>query len=679
MNNLVMPQRAIPFPQQILLLPDELLYSYLQRTAIAHGYTKFVNFIYDYTAPVGKEPWRAHINPPYDCNRAGLDFGFTLPNESFFLRTSLFPGISCLLSRGDAARYVNGFWSLRHGKTSASVNYRSFIEEIKRCPECWKEDKEKYGSPYFHRAHNMPGVSVCTKHCCNLEIFVGTKGCEFLEDNFKLMEDKENAMEYAIFAKDLLEAGIQASLLDIAPAVAQKLEEIPLYVTRLASYMPWIYDYTDSCNHILNIMKNPMRNCKNTVGVMAILMGLFTTVENLKKKIKMPPIQAVFEKETTAFELVSAYRDDFVMVRCKNCGHVFGSTPHALIVDMGCPNCTKSLSDSEILNRMFLKANSGLNLITEPKNYGEKVTIEDPAIHENFKVSFDSFINFGQYSEDGYKIPDVVLDKDTENFNNLAEEIAFYEGFKLIDATKYGDYRIKVRIKHETCGGEFSVNKWTFKRYPVCRLCDKDYNVFNHNQELPTDEIMRQVREWGEDVIFSEDFHGTYNKRELSDSLRKLRNQKAIKKLTKGAFCLPEKTFTSLEIMEALHVRRHGKRIGLRCGDLFLSDIGETIPNPVPFVVYKHNKDFSGRRKIGDFSYWAVGTTIEITEDNWKPLSILFLLKHSGLWSYKGPLYKVLKKWIRQQHLTLDDFAPYFGSFSYKVSNTVKKYLKKRS
>jgi len=46
------------------------------------------------------------------------------------------------------------------------------VSKVKRylryCPECAKEDREKYGETYWHRLHQMMGVNVCTKHKCYL-------------------------------------------------------------------------------------------------------------------------------------------------------------------------------------------------------------------------------------------------------------------------------------------------------------------------------------------------------------------------------------------------------------------------------------------------------------------------------------------------------------------------------
>lgn len=40
---------------------------------------------------------------------------------------------------------------------------------LRYCPQCVKEDREKYGETYWHRKHQIYGVDVCSVHGCRLE------------------------------------------------------------------------------------------------------------------------------------------------------------------------------------------------------------------------------------------------------------------------------------------------------------------------------------------------------------------------------------------------------------------------------------------------------------------------------------------------------------------------------
>lgn len=54
------------------------------------------------------------------------------------------------------------------GSTAGSVSRK---QGLYYCPLCVAEDKEKYGEPYFHRAHQLQGIEVCPEHNCMLRLY----------------------------------------------------------------------------------------------------------------------------------------------------------------------------------------------------------------------------------------------------------------------------------------------------------------------------------------------------------------------------------------------------------------------------------------------------------------------------------------------------------------------------
>ncbi len=51
------------------------------------------------------------------------------------------------------------------------------------CICCVEEDEEKYGVPYYHRDHQLPGVFHCDKH--NIGLISGCSECDFKVNNLK--------------------------------------------------------------------------------------------------------------------------------------------------------------------------------------------------------------------------------------------------------------------------------------------------------------------------------------------------------------------------------------------------------------------------------------------------------------------------------------------------------------
>lgn len=59
--------------------------------------------------------------------------------------------------------------------------------QLKYCLECAKEDEEKYGEPYWHRIHQVPGIKICTKHKAILQYECINCGSMFAQKNFKFV------------------------------------------------------------------------------------------------------------------------------------------------------------------------------------------------------------------------------------------------------------------------------------------------------------------------------------------------------------------------------------------------------------------------------------------------------------------------------------------------------------
>lgn len=61
---------------------------------------------------------------------------------------------------------------------------------LKYCPLCMREDRERYGEAYWHVTHQIPYVTICTKHRCRLRMKDNMKKWT-LNDNLFLPMDEE--------------------------------------------------------------------------------------------------------------------------------------------------------------------------------------------------------------------------------------------------------------------------------------------------------------------------------------------------------------------------------------------------------------------------------------------------------------------------------------------------------
>lgn len=82
-----------------------------------------------------------------------------------YYRPFLRPGVTDASLRemiGDDARGLK----IRIGIVTNSV---PDTKRLRYCPECLKDDLEKYGQPFWHSCHQLPAVTVCRNHGCFLK------------------------------------------------------------------------------------------------------------------------------------------------------------------------------------------------------------------------------------------------------------------------------------------------------------------------------------------------------------------------------------------------------------------------------------------------------------------------------------------------------------------------------
>lgn len=72
-----------------------------------------------------------------------------------------------------------------------NLGYKRYI---RFCPECAKEDREKYGETFWHRAHQIQRIRVCPKHRCfleNTDIAISAKMSPGLRDAEGLVPEQQ--------------------------------------------------------------------------------------------------------------------------------------------------------------------------------------------------------------------------------------------------------------------------------------------------------------------------------------------------------------------------------------------------------------------------------------------------------------------------------------------------------
>lgn len=206
------------------LLPDELLYSLIGRLTTINALgtpkvrmeqlfgTKDVIPSVDLPSLVDSLQRRLAANSPWRSSSELIDTATIYPYHRPFLTPVRHKVIEkILLGRsGKALKVFMGRVANRFGAAPF----------LRYCPACTSADIASHGVPYWHRAHQLPGVMWCYLHAVKLVNHVGSVPATDKQrlilapastalDN-ETVEQNPKQIEFAILSRDLLTAGLPA-------------------------------------------------------------------------------------------------------------------------------------------------------------------------------------------------------------------------------------------------------------------------------------------------------------------------------------------------------------------------------------------------------------------------------------------------------------------------------------
>ena len=144
---------------------DELCYSVFARYFIQRGYLVYRSVAEDLFVNPNAKPNIELCNLLTDqCqNQLGA-------MEHFILEHSLFNYYRAFLSREKQSAVWDMAMAMDIKKLSNALPLpkSKYIRYLRYCPVCVSEDRCQYGEAYWHRSHQLYGISVCHKHGCRL-------------------------------------------------------------------------------------------------------------------------------------------------------------------------------------------------------------------------------------------------------------------------------------------------------------------------------------------------------------------------------------------------------------------------------------------------------------------------------------------------------------------------------
>lgn len=198
------------------IYPDESAYSYFCRLYVRSGYSNRTAFMREVFRSEGTLTEYDFIFPLRDEFRVELDKH--TPFEDLLLRHSLFPYYGRFLSKERRiAAYKYAISNKPNLYKMLPIVHGAADDYLRYCPKCVEQDRAQFGECYYHRAHLIPHVYICTYHNCAL---VDT---DILNNNSK--RGNLQPLEIVLGNK-ILEHTVQYSDDDINVRVAKYLNEI---------------------------------------------------------------------------------------------------------------------------------------------------------------------------------------------------------------------------------------------------------------------------------------------------------------------------------------------------------------------------------------------------------------------------------------------------------------------
>ncbi len=154
------------FPE---IYPDELLYSQIARYHSRSGYARYIYTVSDiYQNGKLVHPCVDFVNKYTTDAMKWITKNDTWENIAF--KHTMYPAYIRFLPKQRRIDAVNGILSCEgNWKNLMCLPILNEPRYIRYCPECAKEDREKYGETYWYRSHQIPRIRVCPKHRCYLE------------------------------------------------------------------------------------------------------------------------------------------------------------------------------------------------------------------------------------------------------------------------------------------------------------------------------------------------------------------------------------------------------------------------------------------------------------------------------------------------------------------------------
>lgn len=459
-------------PRRLNPEEDEILYSYLQRTAQANGIRNFAHFIADYLRP--NDDLSTHkAAVMYDANTVYYGILRHLPDYvdpvDFYLKHSIYPCIAPLRTDAQQTHIVNQAFGRQEQFPGLITKITSMVPELRICPECMREDIEKNGFWYYHKAHQLPGVKTCWKHHVGLQKYHGIKNHEM--DSKAVFEEitdiGDSDYGFASFVHDFCECNYQTNIKGTASAIFRKIRDLG-YTT--ATYNEFAADVVISkglrhlfSHDIPRILKIDLISpiYLHDPDVLALLYAIFDDASDVSKYLNENDNQEAFDKACEdKYCVEGTYRRTIINLCNTSTKHTFVTTPAGFIAGWKDPADDAGKNDSDKFKELFdIAADGKYECLTSFLGMNSKITVKHLFCHnvtDTFTTTPRSFLEEGVRC----RCENII------SFSEAAEKVKARGDYELIN---FVSTERLCEIRHLACGKTFTVKYRDFVDSPYCR------------------------------------------------------------------------------------------------------------------------------------------------------------------------------------------------------------------
>lgn len=609
------------------LLPDELTYSYLIRFGLSNGcpsVTIMMNLLRKAISRKRGEPVRK------DALNTSVDDLFELGYDSFFSMTSTVFPLKFILDK----ELANMDLSKLKNKSNDF-----YMEPLRLCPQCAKEDLEGYGTCYYHRIHHIPGVTVCVHHGCALRLqnWDGDDIC--CQNGLTLSEASVEckvlpyAEEYAKFVEDLLDnvsavKGICAN--DTVRIVKKRLDFIDLAGGDRPTQKELSLYSSGSYSQLGQIFR-PGRALHPRTSLYAIS-RIFGSFEDFASEAK----DLVAEKEFKASaekiaESVPGYRFleaesrngfRYIKVRHEACGNIFWRGLSEFSTRTAeCPCCRKLRNSPEGFRADF------------EREFGDRFVLESEYINGKTAVVV------------GIKGSEIKI---RETPGRLMGRLRW-----LMEDDTEMKRLLETGVIRDRVGGKIQMAEYIESN-------------FREDEPFLTSSLPPNP--------------------EMNNIMKGLCDNGKVHRIAPGLYSRTPISMTPDEIIDLRYIRSGSLVYGFDIGDRFLEEVmpgylGDRstrviVTNSDRSVLY-HKLEVS----IGGIRCSVYRSNIHIDESNCKVLALIEFFRHEDACSLPvtEETVSILAVWATKNRITAEDIRTYSGLCTERTKNGIKRLLKEIS